>query len=321
MGSPGEASSWRSQAEIIRTNGIIPRLNFRVEPADISHLGLAVPYEVFEPTGSVMLAIAEWIHGNGAAAGGFNDNLEETGGGNAGYWRRYNHNVGGNIDNYWNGGPWFLSTSWYGEYNARWQDYSGGKTLVDVNLDMLDKLVARLGPVGLACEQIAPNTAQKYPDFWLQTAWPNVWESHSTLIDQTMMFLDYKPAGTNDNTCYFAPKLPTAWTTMSFNNLYSQGQRFNITVAETNSTTRADVNKLTSGSLKYDIYLRIPAGGPPVIVVTNGVYYVPAIVRHLPAHSRGWSARHRRHQWRVLCPRRRRLRQRHRPRPCPRLLH
>src|ERR1043166_5506499 len=126
-----------------------------------------------------------------------------------------------------------------------------------------------------------------------------------------MMFLDYKPAGTNENTCYFAPKLPTAWTTMSFNNLYSQGQRFNITVAETNSTTRADVNKLTSGSmksaisrrlpagsppvivvtnsttradvnkltsgsLKYDIYLRIPAGGPPVIVVTNGVYHVPA---------------------------------------------
>ena len=36
------------------------------------------------------------------------------------------------------------------------------------------------------------------------------------------------------------------------------------------------MNKLTSGSLNYDIYLRIPAGGPPVIVVTNGVYYVPA---------------------------------------------
>ena len=36
------------------------------------------------------------------------------------------------------------------------------------------------------------------------------------------------------------------------------------------------MNKLTSGSLNYDTYLRIPAGTPPAIVITNGVYYVPA---------------------------------------------
>ncbi|HUK84069.1 MAG TPA: glycoside hydrolase family 15 protein [Verrucomicrobiae bacterium] len=276
MNSPSEASTWRGQAEIIRTNGIIPRVNARVEPADISHLGMAVPYEVFTPTDSVMVAVNEWIHGNGAPAGGFNDNLEETGGGNVGYWCRYNHNVGGAIDNYWNGGPWHLSTAWYGEYNMRWQDYAGGKALVDVGKDMLDKIVARLGPVGLGAEQIAPDYAQKYPGFWHQAAWPNVWESHSTFIDLMMMFLDYKPAGTNNNMCYFAPKLPTGWGTMTFNNMLSQGQRFNITVSETNNTARADINKLTTGPLNVDLYLRIPAAVTPVMVVTNSTYYVPS---------------------------------------------
>lgn len=276
MSSPSEATTWRNQANHMRTNGIIPRINARVEPADISHLGMAVPYEVFSPTDPQMEAVLEWIKGGGASAGGFNDNLEETGGGNAGYWRRYNHNIGGAIDNYWNGGPWSLSTAWYGEYHARRQDYFGGKSQVDVTKDMLDKIIARLGPVGLGAEQIAPDYAQKYPDFWHQAAWPNVWESHSTFLDLMMMFLDYKPAGTNDNTCYFAPKLPTGWSTMSFNNLYSQGQRFNITITESNVLTRADVNKLTAGSLNYDLWLRIPAGPTPVIVVTNGAYYVPS---------------------------------------------
>jgi GH15 family glucan-1,4-alpha-glucosidase len=272
--SPTDASTWRSTADNIRNNGIIPRVNARVEPADISHLGMAVPYEVFSPTDGVMQAVAEWIHGNGAPVGGFNDNLEETGGGNAGYWRRYDHNIHGNADNYWQGGPWHLATAWYGEYNARWQDYSGGTALVDVNLDMLNKIVARLGPVGLGAEQIAPNYAQKYPGFWHQAAWPNVWESHSTFLDQMMMFLDYKPAGTNNNTCYFAPKLPSAWTTMSFSNLNSQGQHFHITVSESLNITRADLNKLTSGSLGVDIHLRIPAGTPAntVAAFLNGTY-------------------------------------------------
>ncbi len=277
MSSSGEAMSWRNQANHMRTNGIIPRINARTEPADISHLGMAVPYEVFTPADPQMDTVLQWIKGGGAPAGGFNDNLEESGGGNAGYWRRYNHNIGGAIDNYWNGGPWHLSTAWYGEFHARRQDYFGGKSQVDVAKDMLDKIVARLGPVGLGAEQIAPDYAQKYPGFWHQTAWPNVWESHSTFIDLMMMFLDYKPAGTNDNTCYFAPKLPMGWSTMSFSNMLSQGQRFDITVSEITSSTRADVNKLTAGSLNYDIYLRIPAGIAPAIVITNGTYFVPVL--------------------------------------------
>jgi GH15 family glucan-1,4-alpha-glucosidase len=273
MGSSSEASSWRAQAEIIRTNGIIPRVGARTEPADISHLGMAVPYEVFCPTDSVMQAVAEWIHGNGAPAGGFNDNLEETGGGNAGYWRRYNHNISGSIDNYWNGGPWHLSTAWYGEYNLRWQDYVAGKTLADVGKDMLDKIIARLGPVGLGAEQIAPDYAQKYPGFWHQAAWPNVWESHSTFIDLMMMFLDYKPQATN-NTCSFAPKLPTGWSTMGFSNMLFQSQRFDVGVTEGVNNVRLDLRKRTAGALNIDTYLRIPAGtdAGTVAAFTNGTY-------------------------------------------------
>jgi len=141
---------------------------------------------------------------------------------------------------------------------------------------MLSNLVARLGPCGLGAEQIAGSGEQKYPNFWLQTAWPNVWESHSTLIDQMMMFLDYKPEGTNANTCYFAPKLPDGWSTFTFNNMNSQGQRYNITVSESNNTTRADINKLTSGSLNYDMYLRIPTNTTPANVTTNGTSYTPS---------------------------------------------
>ena len=57
---------------------------------------------------------------------------------------------------------------------------------------------------------------------------------------------------------------------MAFNNLLSQGQRFNITISETNNSTRADVAKLTSGALGYQIWLRIPAGETPALVLTNG---------------------------------------------------
>jgi hypothetical protein len=255
-----------------------------------------VPYEVYTPNDPRMTNVVEWINGRqavgtcGSCSGGpYTDNLVENDTVNypdiVGLVNRYAHNVNGNTDDYWNTSPgtylhspWFLATSWYGEYYTRWQDYVGGTSLVDTNKYTLDLLVNKLGPMGLAAEQIAPTPAlQLYPGFWLQTAWPNVWESHSTLIDQMMMFLDYKPEGTNgNNTCYFAPKLPSAWSAMSFSNLNSQGQRFDITITENAQNVRADIYKHTVGALNVDTYLRIPAGNTPVMVVTNGAYYVPS---------------------------------------------
>ncbi len=293
VGQSATASVWRTRATGIKS-GIDARIDAKVEPADISHLGLAVPYEVYAPNDPRMTNVVEWINGRQAVGtcatctgGPYTDNLIENDTVNypdiVGLANRYAHNISGSTDNYWNTSPgsylhspWFLASSWYGEYYARWQDYVGGNTLVTTNLAMLDKLIAKLGPNGLGSEQIAPSTAlQKYPGFWLQTAWPNVWESHSTLVDQMMMFLDYKPQATN-NTCYFAPKLPNGWTTITYNNLLFENQRFDITITANPSNTRADINKHTAGALNYDLYLRIPAGGPPVMVVTNGAYYVPA---------------------------------------------
>jgi GH15 family glucan-1,4-alpha-glucosidase len=297
VGDSTDAVAWVNQTGYI-TGGLTNRINAHTEAADISQLGMAVPFEVFAPNNPLMTNVVEWISGRQAVGtcanctnngGPWLDNLVESDTVNypaiVGLVNRYAHNVNGDTDNYWNTSPgaylhspWFLASSWYGEYYARWQDYVGGTSLVDTNKNMLDLLVAKLGPMGLAGEQIAPTTAlQKYPGFWLQAAWPNTWESHSTLIDQMMMFLDYKPEGTNgNNTCYLAPKLPSAWTTMTFNNLDSQGQRFNVTITENPTNVRADLNKLTAGALNYDLYLRIPVGIAPVMVVTNGAYYVPS---------------------------------------------
>ncbi|MGO9610234.1 MAG: glycosyl hydrolase family 65 protein [Verrucomicrobiia bacterium] len=297
MGDISNEGTWTAQTGYI-TGGLTNRINSHYEPADISQLGMSVPFEVFEPNSALMTNVVEWINGRqsvGTCAecisngGPWYDNLVEDDSANypdiVGLVNRYGHNVNGDTDDYWNTSPgaylhspWFLASSWLGEYFARWQDYVGGTSLVDTNKYMLDLLVAKLGPMGLAGEQIAPTTAlQKYPGFWLQTAWPNTWESHSTLIDQIMMFLDFKPEGTNgNNTAYFAPKIPSAWSTMTFNNLDSQGQRFDVTVTENAQNVRADINKHTVGALNVDTYLRIPAGVTPVMVVTNGAYYVPS---------------------------------------------
>ncbi len=297
VGDTSNETTWTTQTGYI-IGGLTNRINSRYEPADISQLGMALPFEVFEPNNPLMTNVVEWLKGRQAvgtcaacesAGGPWHDSLVETDFVNyasiVGLVNRYAHNVNGDTDDYWNTSPgaylhspWFLASSWLGEYFARWQDYVGGTSLVDTNKDMLDLLVAKLGPMGLASEQIAPTPAlQLYPGFWLQTAWPNTWESHSTLIDQIMMFLDFKPEGTNgNNTAYFAPKLPSAWSTMTFNNLDSQGQRFDVTITENAQNVRADINKHTVGALNYDVYLRIPAGVTPVMVVTNGTYYVPS---------------------------------------------
>jgi GH15 family glucan-1,4-alpha-glucosidase len=297
VGDTSNGPTWTAQTGYI-TGGLTNRINSHYEPADISQLGMAVPFEVFEPNNPLMTNVVEWIYGRQAvgtcaacesAGGPWKDNLIETDNVNyafiVGLVNRYAHNVNGDTDDYWNTSPgaylhspWFLASSWLGEYFARWQDYVGGTSLVDTNKNMLDLLVAKLGPMGLAAEQIAPTPAlQLYPGFWLQTAWPNTWESHSTLVDQMMMFLDYKPEGTNgNNTAYFAPKVPSAWSTMTYNNLDSQGQRFDITITENAQNVRAYINKHTVGALNVDTYLRIPAGVTPVMVVTNGAYYVPS---------------------------------------------
>jgi hypothetical protein len=286
VGSNSWATTFRTRAADIKgdnSKGIVKRINDRVEPSDISQLGIVWPFEVFTPADPLMTNMVEWLHGR-QSSGGLSDNLVETDPDTAGMLHRYNHQITSGADIYWNGGPWTLANAWYGQYFARWQDYLPGKTLINTNKTILDLTIAKLGPMGLAGEQFAVNTLeQKYPGFWLQTAWPNVWESHAMLLDSIMMFLDYRPL--TNNTCAFAPKLPTGWPLMTFKNLEYRNQRFNITVSEPGSATRADINKLTTGAVNVDIYLRIPAGidSNTVAAFVNGSFtaapYDPATAR------------------------------------------
>ncbi|MCG3150673.1 MAG: hypothetical protein PCFJNLEI_04164 [Verrucomicrobiae bacterium] len=278
------ATAYRARADLIRT-GIDARIDARVEPADISHLGMVYPYDAYAANDARMTNMVEWIHGR-QAAGGYTDNLVENDTVNypdiVGLLNRYAHNVNGNTDNYWNTAPgaylhspWFLATSWYGMYFARWQDYVGGKALINTNFYTLNLLTNKMDHMLIGAEQIAPKVSlQKYPGFWLQTSWPNLWEADLTLVDQIMMFLDYKPVASN-NTCYFAPKLPSAWTTMGFSNLLFRAHRFDVGVTENTGHVRLDFNKRTSGALNIDTYLRLPAFNPPTLIVTNGNPYVP----------------------------------------------
>jgi hypothetical protein len=275
VGQNGWASTFNTRANAIK-GGIDARIDARVEPADISHLGLVFPYEVYSPADARMTNMIEWLHGR-QSSGGFTDNLVEPSAPVAGLLRRYNHNVNNAVDNYWNGGPWFLATAWYGEYYARWQDYRPGKAFIDVSRDKLNLLLDKLGPNGLGAEQIAPHTgAQKYPGFWLQTAWPNVWESHSTLIDQMMLFLDFQP--TTSNTVMLSPKLPTGWTNMTYRNLQYRNHRFDATVSETPTSTRLEINKLTGLWLGVDVWLRILPGQVPAMIAINTNHFSPSML-------------------------------------------
>jgi hypothetical protein len=287
VGQSSWSTTFSNRAATIRDSGITARVNANVEAADISLLGLTIPYEVFAPTNSLMTNIVEKIHGRQSSLGGTRfDNLVETGGDIAGLVRRYNVKTvsnPGDIDNYWNGGPWFLATSWYGEYFARWQDYVSGKQMISTNLYVLNLLTNKMDGMMIGAEQIAPSGSEKYSSFRLQASWPNLWEADSTMVDQMSMFLDYKPQATN-NTCYFAPKLPTGWDRIAFNNMLFKNQRFDIAVAETNvapqTTTNVvtTVNKKNTGDFNCDIYLRVP-----VDQITNANHIVVALTNEFAA--------------------------------------
>jgi len=82
-----------------------------------------------------------------------------------------------------------------------------------------------------------------------------------------MMFLDYKPL--TNNTCAFRAEVAGWLADHEFNNLAYKDQRLMSPSRRDCFQTRADINKTTSGALNADMYLRIPAGYTPVLVITN----------------------------------------------------
>jgi len=264
LGEAADAADATSRMNLIKS-GLDARLDWDGENTDISQLGIVYPFNVYPATDFKATRIADRIHGvrrkfNNAhccveALVNFSGEHQDT-------INRYHG------DTYWNGGPWFLSTLWYGLYYADRQDQLPGKADIDNHKSRLDLCLARLGPMGLGAEQMAYGTGGSasllYPgqqDFKLQAAWPNAWESMSTLADSLMAFIDYQPDAPA-HTMRFEPKLPTAWSTMTFSNITLvhtptfTTHKVSITVSESTSALTHTITNNTGLPLTVSSVLR-----------------------------------------------------------------
>ena len=265
LGYPADSADFLNRRNNIY-DGLIDRLNANVDNSDISLLGIIYPFETLSPLHPRAEHIKNLINGTAQVFSQFRP-LVRVGGEWDGLIDRYWG------DTYWNGGPWFLSTAWYGLYYAHRANFEPGDANINLHKQKIDLLIDRLGPMGLGAEQIAPLNSLMYPgqpDFVLQTAWPNVWESMSTLMDSVMAFLDWRPDAPS-NTMRMAPKLPTAWSTFTYNNLRMGTHRFNTTVTREPRALQQTLVNVTGNAANVDTTLRVPAGSTLCTVTVNGV--------------------------------------------------
>lgn len=218
LGLNAEAADAQAKADLVK-GGLDVRLDWNGENCDVSQLGVVHPFALYDPTDARVALVVNRINGVANDRFGNNQPLVNFSGEHQDTINRYWG------DTYWNGGPWFLTTLWYGQYYAQRQDRNPGTADIDNHLYRLNLSIDRLGPAGMGAEQIAYGSgggaSLLYPgeqDFKLQTAWPNAWESMSTLADSIMQFVDFTPDAAN-NTMHLEPKLPAAWSTMTINGL------------------------------------------------------------------------------------------------------
>ena len=184
LGQSSDSALFSSRADAIH-QGLMARAAWDGENTDISQLGLVYPFDIFAPNDPLVTHIVDRMNGAATDRNGNNHPLTRGSGEFAGLIDRYYG------DAYWNGGPWFLSTAWYGLYYAKKQDIEPGTADIDLHKSKVDLLIGKLGPVGFGAEQISPTNSLLYAgqsDFALQAAWPNAWESMSTLVDAIMVF-------------------------------------------------------------------------------------------------------------------------------------
>lgn len=266
LGHNADAALFTSRAANI-LDGLRGRLAWNGENTDISQLGLVYPFSVLSPTDPDAAKTIDRI--NGVAADRYGQIHGLVNG--AGEWEGLINRYWG--DSYWNGGPWFLSTLWYGLAYAERADHTPGSADIDVLKSKLDKSIAKLGPIGLGAEQMAPANSLLYPgqsDFSLQAAWPNAWESMSTLVDSVMAFLDYAPDAPA-NTLRISPKLPRGWQAMTFRGVRLGGHRLDITLQHSRGSSRLQIKNLTGLALSFDVWLKSPLGSKPRQATVNGV--------------------------------------------------
>jgi len=259
-----------SRAATIRA-GLDARLAWNGENTDISQLGIVYPMEIYPPGHPRAELIADRINGVATDTFGNNQPLVNFGGGPRPEWEGLINRYWG--DGYWNGGPWYLSTLWYGAYYAQRNNVTAGKADIDNLKYRIDLLINTLGPMGYGAEQIAGDNALKYAgqtDYRLQTAYPNAWESMCFLVDSLMLFLDFDPDAAG-NTLRVRPKLPTGWSQLAFENLRLGAHRVDVEIRESASGAAHRFANVTGLSLDFDTVLRVPVGAPVCEVLVNGV--------------------------------------------------
>ncbi|MBZ0171089.1 MAG: hypothetical protein K8E66_01790, partial [Phycisphaerales bacterium] len=273
-GGPGtcnyhnDKALFEARADAIR-GGLDARLAWNGENSDISQLGIAYPFEIY-PVGSARpQLILDRL--NGFAPDAFGNVQPLLRGPGIAEWDGLVDRYWG--DGYWNGGPWFLTTLWFGAYHAERNDVTVGTADIDVHKEKIDLLIGHLGPMGFGTEQIADYGNTLYPgqtDYTLQTAYPNAWESMSFLVDAVMLFLGYEPDP--DGTFRVKPKLPGDWDEMRFDNVTLGSHRVDVFVEREGDTGRHTLTNRTGAALPFETVVRYdPIGDTMPLVRVNGV--------------------------------------------------
>lgn len=245
--------------------GLNGRLAWGGENIDISQLGVTYPFNVIASNDARATAILDRINGFAAHPGSGQFRPLVNGGGEfSGLVNRYWG------DGYWNGGPWFLSTLWFGLFHADRADFTVGKADIDLHREKIELLFPWLGPLGFGAEQISPSQYEIYPDFSLQTAWPNAWESMSTYMDSVMAFLDYE-ADKTTNTLKLAPKAPSGWSQFAFTGLRLGTSRFDAAYREFQRVNQCNITNKTGSAANFDVRIKVPVGSKPSRVMVGTV--------------------------------------------------
>ncbi len=268
-GHSADATQFASRADAIH-NGLNGRLDWNGENTDLCQLGIVYPFDVYNPKDARAVRVIDRMNGVANDAWGNNHPIVNA----SGEWQDLVNRYWD--DTYWwnysnpnaHGSPWFLTTLWYGQYYACRQDYNAGKDDIDNFKLRLDRTRAFLGPMSLGAEQMCPQVSQMYSGFTLETAWPNAWESMSTLADCLMMFLDYSADAGQAITC--EPKLPTGWSTMTYRNVKIGSKSLDITCSESPSVYADIFTNRTGGAVAATTYIRVPASCQIAAVKKDG---------------------------------------------------
>lgn len=266
LGYTSDANQFNAKASLM-LQGVKDRLTWNGENTDISLLGATYPFNVLSATDPLMVTVLNRINGTATDRYGNNHPIVNTSGEFSGLVNRYWG------DSYWNGGPWFLSTMWYGMHYLQRSDLTAGYADIDLHKARVKRTMDYLGKVGFGAEQMSPSNSLLYSgqsDFRLQAAWPNAWESMSFYVDSIAAFLGYVPDAAT-NTLRIAPRVPSDWRTITFNNVVLGAHRFNVVANESRLANSQTITNKLGGAANFDTYIRIPVGANPARVTVNGI--------------------------------------------------